>query len=174
MIASWNVMFVHPDENFKVTAELYENAKKVFGVIGWLLHESEGEDGSYAAFNPREVNAAISARDGGRLGYVPFTVCVRYFASRLQRNDMMRRGIAKLVARWLRLAKCSGCGVEEEPSEWKIGPPEVLYTRSFEIGYQFEGGPDLCTESDQLIETKLREYMSGAVERVERVTGAVC
>lgn len=171
-IGTWRVMFVHPDDEYQATAEFYENARKLMRQIGWPGYESDEEDGSCAYFNPKEFDLPINALDGGRAGYVPFNYCVRRFpkptAEEQHTAQRYCRVCGALVAT---LAQCSQCGVEEDPTEWKPGPPVTLYTRSFEMGFEFDGGPDLCRESNEVIETKLRAQLKGILEDLEQVVG---
>ena len=69
------------------------------------------------------------------------------------------------------LVTCSECGTEEDPTEWKIGPPLTLYRRTFEVAFEFNGGPDLCRASDEIIEAKLRAELQGVLEELEGVAG---
>jgi hypothetical protein len=90
-LGSWDVTFVHPDENFKATAELYEHAKKLFERIGWPLIESGDEYGTWAAFNPIDPEVPISERDGGQRAHAPFTVSVWYSPRPVAGEDGMPR-----------------------------------------------------------------------------------
>lgn len=171
-IGTWHVNFVHPDESYQAPTELYENAKRLLEQIAWLGTEFQEQDGSWASFNPKEVDLPINARDGGRAGYVEFDYRVQRFDKPMpEEQHGVKRHCKACGALVVTRAVCSQCGEEEDPAEWNIGPPVNLYTRSFEIGFTFSGGPDLCVESDVVIETKLREQLKGILDELEGAVG---
>jgi hypothetical protein len=76
-LATWNVVFVHPDENFKAV-DLYEHAKKLFERIGRPSIVSSDECGTYATFDPIDTEVPISERDGDERGHAPFYMFIYY------------------------------------------------------------------------------------------------
>jgi hypothetical protein len=70
------------------------------------------------------------------------------------------------------LAVCEFCGVEEDPMEWRIGPPRVLYARSFALSVHFDRSTsELYTLPLGDLDAKLRRLLDGRVETLQSRLG---
>jgi len=129
--------------------------------------------GERIALYPVERDAAIAQmtlRDG--VEFVPFEIAV-------VRHDQPQEVSEPDSQRYCGACKqlvsahaiCSACGVEEDPSEWKMGPPKLLFSAAFELKLVFQGGPDVWRRSDPQVEREFRQYLGGALEASERILG---
>jgi hypothetical protein len=73
-----------------------------------------------------------------------------------------------LVRTW---AVCERCGVEEDPQDWKLGPPLELFRRSVALSVLLERAPDIVTLPEAEIDRRLRGFLDGRVETVESTVG---
>ena len=69
------------------------------------------------------------------------------------------------------LSQCERCGVEEDPSAWRIGPPKRLYTRGFELLIVAEMGPDIWPRPDGEVEGAVRGYLGHGMATIESTLG---
>lgn len=146
MGVEWYVNFVHPDETFRPSAEIFEKAKELLGSLGRLALEQvatpqgtvrrsmttglvekvEGDGDSWASFRPYAAD-------------VPFCdYSVNCYAEPTSRNE-------------------------------NDGVP---YTTTFEVTLTFDANKELAAETPDIIEQKIREYMGGVLEKIEELVGA--
>ena len=59
-IATWHVVFVHPEENFKAPRRLYETAKKALERLASPGYECNEDGSSSAYFRPNEPDRPIN------------------------------------------------------------------------------------------------------------------
>jgi hypothetical protein len=63
------------------------------------------------------------------------------------------------------------CGVEEDPGGWRMGPPQVIYTRGFEFGIVSERALDIWPAPADEADAAPRQYFGDVVPDLERRLG---
>ena len=168
------VAFVPIDAELRPTPQqadaVLENLRGLATVESRSTLESGGER---IALHPTERNAAIAQvtlRDG--VEYIPFEiVVVRHDQPQEVSEPDSQRYCGACKQLVSAHAICSACSVEEDPSEWKMGPPRLLYSAAFELELVFYGGPDVWRRSDREVEQEFRVYLGGALEASEGILG---
>ena len=170
--ATWCVVFIHPDERFRVPAELFATTKTLLNRLGYEGYSSVEEDSVVGFFDPRDVDLPFARQEPHSERTTPFSYVVRWFKEPTPEQDLTGQRYCghckELVRTW---ATCERCGVEEDPTLWKLGPPVTRYTRTFEVGYYFEGGPYLAAEPEPVIDQTLREHLGPVISEIERSLG---
>ena len=81
----------------------------------------------------------------------------------------IRRSCSKTVRAF---ATCESCGVEEDPSTWRIGPPLLLDSRSVSLGAHMERSTSqLFTLPMDELDARFRRLFDGKVEALESKLG---
>lgn len=104
--------------------------------------------------------------------YTPFSLAVEEFPKPTDAvDDAGLRYCSACGALVDTMAVCAACGVEEDPSEWRLGPAKVIYSRALELGIVADGGLDIWAQSDADVEGALRDYFGKIVPELERTLG---
>lgn len=146
MGVEWYVSFVHPDQSFQATSDVFEDTKHLLSKLGrpgieqvanpdgtvvqrWstgLIMPIEGDRDSWASFRT------------GDDGEVPFCNC---------------------------MVTCYA-----EPTEC-IENDSDTYTTTFEVTFTFDANKSLAAEPRDVIEREIRKYARGVLEQIEQRLG---
>lgn len=145
MGVEWYVNFAHPDKTFKPSREIFEKTKELLGSLGKLTIEQVATpQGTVRRWLTTGLVETVEGDGDSWASFRPYATDVPF-------------------------CDCSvNCYAEPTPRNENDGVP---YTTTFEVIVTFDANKELPAEAPTIIEQKIREYMGGALEKIERLVG---
>jgi hypothetical protein len=176
MGVTWLGWYIPEDEAFVVAAGTLEwlvNALAPFArPISKVDTTLDGRGHIVSLYLTRASAEQAHIRLFGDAERMPVSLCVvQYPTPEPWEDDCAQRfcgSCGALVHTW---AVCQSCGVEEDPQQWRLGPPLTLFKHSVGLAVRLEGGPDLVTLPRPDLDHRLRSFLDGHVDALEAHIG---